>query len=90
MIRFFTVSATYSVPARSSPTPVGPRTNAAGSVFSAKPEPILVLATTRGGRSQEDPQPQPDHGAAVYDLAAGRDGAVQHVGDEQPPQSGRD
>ena len=50
MTRFCTVSATYRVPARLSPTPVGPRTNAAALVCSAKPEPILVLATTRGGR----------------------------------------
>ncbi len=36
VIRLFTVSATYSAPLRLIPTPVGPITNASGSVFSAK------------------------------------------------------
>ena len=49
VIRFFTVSATYRVPCGLRPTPVGPITRAAGSVFSANPEPMVVTPVHRGG-----------------------------------------
>ena len=42
------VSATYRVPLKPRPTPVGPMTRAAGSVRAGKPDPIRLLASTRG------------------------------------------
>ncbi len=49
-IRFATVSATYSVPFRPRPTPVGPMTSAAGSRCSAKPDPIRSDLRMNGSR----------------------------------------
>ena len=47
-IRLATVSATYSVPFRLRPTPVGPMTSAAGSVLAETGPDRASLATARG------------------------------------------
>src|SRR6266699_2138985 len=49
VIRFLPVSATYRLPLRPTPSPVGPTTNAEGSVRSEKPEPTLVTLRIAGG-----------------------------------------
>ena len=66
-IRFFRLSATYSVPVWSSKaTPVGPMTNAFGSVRSGKPEAITVLSSNSGAPLSGMAQEQTHHRSAVH------------------------